>query len=131
MPTLEEITAWSDDQAESELRATIPETASVEVVWDAVEGYWRLTLRDLDENGALVVKSEETHMDRRLLILNAYGQYWLTKSTPSKDSPWVRRHGELSREFVTQRVHLAEPAIPDPDDLDPTEVHDFHHKQET
>jgi len=131
MPTLEEITAWSTDQAEAELRAVIPKTASVSVVWDAVEGYWLLTMKDLDERGSLVVRSEETHMDRRLLILNAYGQYWLTASTPSRDSPWVRRHGELSTEFVTHRVRQASPEIPDPDDLNPTEVDDFYHKQET
>jgi hypothetical protein len=130
MPTLEEITAWPDDQVLAELRTLIPKELDLDYGWDPVKGYWCLTLSQLNEKGEKIVVLEELNMDGRLALLNVYGQYWLT-SSPPKDSPWVRRHGELSREYITKKVNLAGTEVPDPDDLDPAKINEMLNKQET
>ena len=51
MPTLEEITAWSNEQLLAELKNAVPKGTLVDYAWDPIEGYWRLALSRLDENG--------------------------------------------------------------------------------
>lgn len=130
MPTLEEVTAWSNDQLEAELKAALPSGLIMTYGWDALEGYWQLTLYRLNPAGERVVEIDEINMDGRLALLNVYGQFWLSHGTPAKDSPWIRRHGELSRELITRKVSTVGVNVPDPEDLDPTEI-DNMYKQET
>ena len=117
MPTPEEVSAWSFDEILAEIQALLPEGSRVTPVSNP-DGYWIVTVeRDTPEG--LEVDLRETRPDRRLAALDVFGQLWLRNAPqPSKDSPWVRRN-ELRQAVVPKRTA---PHVPDPEDLDPTEV---------
>jgi len=117
MPTIEEITAWSNTQLLAELKAVLPKDWELSYGWNPKEGYWHLEIGRL-EAGRLIIESEEHHLDGRLILLNAYGRFW-PGHKPTEGSMWGHR-GELTRELVTQRANL--PNLADPEDLDPTEI---------
>lgn len=119
MPTLEEITAWSQEEIEAEIRRRLPSGWRQNPVW-AEGGYWDYTLESPTADGWNVEWLNQG-VDRRLLALSAFGWLWL-KDQPRQDR-WHRRQ-ELTREAVTQKVA---DLVPDPEDLDPEAIEHLVH----
>lgn len=59
--------------------------------------------------------------DRKILLLDAYGWLWTRDQPPSTSPIWAVRSKEIARGDVARRATSHLP-IPDPEDLDPTEV---------
>jgi hypothetical protein len=119
MATLEEVVVWSLD----EIRGGICELLPAGWVFEedpVGQRAARVRLLRPGEEGPQV-EWEDTHHDLRLLLLGAYGHLWLRQHQVRPDSPWVRRHNP-TREAVTRQVLARFPRVPDPADVDPSEV---------
>jgi hypothetical protein len=126
LPTAEEISAWSIDEALAEIQALLPKDSYVTSVPNS-DGYWVVMVERPTPDGP-VVDMSESNLDRRIATLNLFGQVWLKNAPqPPPGSPWVRRN-ELTREVVTRRVAQN---IPDPEDLNPSEVEAVYRKGPT
>ncbi len=113
MPQLEEMTAWSLDEIEAEIRRLLPKGWRLNPV--AAEGYWQLSIESPEDPWH--TEWLEQGVDRRILSLSAYGWLWL-RDTPTGTGRWSRRQ-DLTTAVVGQ--HVASRA-PDPEDLDPAEI---------
>lgn len=115
MPSVEEMTAWTTEDIEAEIRVSLPKN-------------WQFEHGCSETGGWAIIRDEEgetkweTAMvpDERLLLFNAYG--WLiTRSAVPRLPAWARRKGEIPKPLVG---HFSLPgvSVPDPEDLDPAEV---------
>lgn len=114
MPTLEELTAWSLEEIEAEIRGRLPEGWRLNPVWIET-GYWEYSLVR-PEGQDWKTEWNDQGVDRRILAYNAFAWLWL-KDTPTTGR-WSRRQ-ELTTAVVSQ--HVAD-RIPDPEDLNPVEI---------
>jgi len=115
MPSVEEMTAWTPEDIEAEIRVALPKDWQFEYGCSETGGW--AVIRDAEGE-----PKWETAMvpDERLLLFDAYG--WLiTRNAVPRLPAWRRRRGEIP----TPRVgHYSLPgvSVPDPEDLDPAEV---------
>lgn len=115
MPTLEEVTAWSGEELEAEARHLLPEGWGLSYE-QGTDGWWRASIFDAEQQ----VVWADSHADPRHLLLNAYG--WLLVRGQQPTDPQWRRRRELSPRAVRGDLGLRGVTIPDPEDLDPSEV---------
>lgn len=118
MLTIEEMSAWTADDVQDQIRGMTP----VGLVFSTglENGVWFARFSDSATNDTLW---EDFGIDRRILLFNAYGWVWMRqvwtrhKSPSTNDTPWVRRR-EITAAVATRQGNH----IPDPEDLDPDEV---------
>ncbi len=111
-----EMTLWSTDQIEAEIREILPSGHRFHTGWDEEHRVWYFRFETETDSGEWVTVEEEVAMDQKVALFTAYGWVWLQRAVPDHDSPWVRRQ-EVTKERVTQRVNA-----PDPEDLVPDEI---------
>lgn len=116
MPTIEEITAWSEADLSDEIEALIPEGWALRIEAN-IEGYWEVSIDRLSEGSDPIIEFLESHIDKRLALLNIYGALWARKSRVSVDPNWTNR-----KELTKQAVSINSSSVRDPEDLDPSEV---------
>ncbi len=116
MHSLEEMTAWTAEDAQAAILASLPEGWSF--IPKTVSG-WAVA-QFTDENGKVVW--EDHSADVRLLFFNAYGWLHLREHKP-RSPAWKLRTKEVDLYRPTQpgQVYPHVP-VPDPEDLDPEEV---------
>lgn len=116
MPTLEEMTVWTPDDIEAEIRQILPKGLSFECGFDKEAGTWFTHFWHM-QNGQKVTDYQDWGWEQRITYFNAYGWVWVRMTPPpSAGSPWVRR-----REAVPVPPSKV-PQTPDPADLDPNEI---------
>lgn len=118
MLSVEEMSAWSLDEIQGEIRRLLPKDHQFRAGWDPEVLCWHTCFERFGEEPDPVVVWEDWNSDERVSLLNAFGQLW-AKQQPQlpPDSPWHRRQ-ELTAEHVRQKaLELA-----DPEDLDPDEI---------
>lgn len=113
MPTLTEMTAWSDEETLAEIQAALPPGWAFKCPND--DGYWVPAITD--EQGVQVWG--EPFADLRTALLSAFMWLW-TRGQP-ENPRWTRRR-ELHPHAVAGAFGLPHVAVPDPPDLDPAEV---------
>lgn len=112
MFSLEEMTTWSPEDIEVEIRKLLPPE-------------WTFSTKLKDGwFGATILSGLETlwtdwHADRRTLFLNAFGWLWVREQKP-RHPAWKRRTGEVRPVIMEGLVTLpGAEDVPDPEDLDP------------
>lgn len=106
MRPLEEVTAWSLLELQAELEEALPEGCGLEIS-RSPEGEWHVSLPGMrDESGP----------DLRLLLLDLYTWLFLRCHDKPGSALWDRRR-ETSLVLVTVGSN-----IPDPADLDPSQI---------
>ena len=119
LPTLEEITTWTDEEVEAALELLLPPEWSFKV--SETHEVWSVTI--LDAEGAVVFV--DCFPDRRMNLLNGYGFLWLRLYKPVNPN-WVRRRDELRGPARRGFMHLpGSENLPDPEDFDPASVYDL------
>ncbi len=108
----EEMTAWSEQDVEAELRRLLPSNWQLNT--GAQDGWYYAAL--LDEDTKTVW--EEWGAVRRLLLLNAFGWLWMRNQTPKHPAWKVRTHEVLLPNLTPS---TKEP-LPDPEDVTPEEI---------
>jgi hypothetical protein len=129
MHPLEELSYWSIAAIREGLPRLLPEGWVFEE--SPSEGLWGAKIYSPDK-----VEWQERSFDERLLLLGAYGFLWMLGYKSNEDSPWFRpntqtREDSLAKinsvQFVpvfntAKVVPMSRPNVPDPPDLDPSEV---------
>jgi len=112
--TLEEVSAWSNDELDAQIHSLLEPGWTFNVRPE--DGWWYGIVADA-EGGQ---EWADSQADVRLLLLNAYGWLYTHRQQP-KDPLWRRRQ-ELDPRVVRGQVSLCGVTVPDPEDLDPNEV---------
>lgn len=121
MRPFEEMSAWSVEEIESAVGASLRGAFRFQSGWDEEAGVWFTRFWKTDDKGVETVAYEDWGPDRRILAFNALGWLWeATRPPPSPGSPWVRRH-ENTRVWNPRATYRGAGA-PDPADLDPQEI---------
>lgn len=116
MPTIEEMSAWSDVELVAEIQTLLPPGWFVRI--DAnPEGYWEVSVDRATDTPEPITEFFESHIDKRIALLNIYGAIGAYKAR-SRSEQWIGGRRELTK----QPVRIKSSAIPDPADLDPEEV---------
>lgn len=111
MLSIEEMTAWDEDQIQAEIQARLP--PGHRFVFGVEAGSW--CARFYGPEG---VVWESSHYEARVLLFNAFG--WLWKPPPRVHASRWRPHG--GHRLVPVGRSAQEAATPDPEDLDPVQV---------
>lgn len=123
----EEVSAWSVEELEAEIINLLPQGWELRSQRES-SGHWSVWIQRPSEAGGPVLELDREGADKRLTLLDVFGWLWMRNMpTPSTDSPWVRRNNP-SVQSVTRTVHAAVKGshIPDPEDLDPSQVALIH-----
>ena len=121
----ETLSACSNEELEAEIRAILPEGRTL-TIEPRVEGYWSVLVGLPGESPEV----EESHIDLKIALLSVLGELGSSKEDPGSVSPWARRR-ELSRELVTKQVSIAGSKVPDPPDLDPSEIDSLYRSRKS
>ena len=116
MPSLEEMSAWSLDDIEAAIHHDLPNGWTYQRGYDPDRAGWATVI---DAEGKVVWETSQIP-DERLLLFNVYG-WLLTRTATPRHPAWARRTGPTPRPVVGQRF-LPGISIPDPEDIDPSEV---------
>jgi hypothetical protein len=118
----EEISAWSLEELEAEIAAALPHDWVHRSITHA-NGYWTARFGRPEDSG-VSIELERQGPDKRLVLLDVYGELWLRTVPPAPEgSPWVRRN-EPAASLNLRPVRGSH--VPDPEDLDPSEVERVH-----
>ena len=123
MFTFEEINSWEAPEIVRQIESRLE--PGWRFVCEPDMGMWAARIEQPDDDGEAKVLWEDESPDQRLVLFNAFGWVW-ARHQPQRaaDSPWRRRR-DLTRKSVTQGVSASStsyPEVPDPEDLDPSEV---------
>lgn len=123
MPTIEEMSAWSDRELSAEILNMLPEGWFLKT--DAhTDGYWSVSVDRAVDSSEPVTEFFESHIDKRIALLNIYGALVARKGRETIDPNWVANRHSLTKHPVS----IKSSAIPDPEDLDPLEVESVYLK---
>jgi hypothetical protein len=114
--SVEEMTTWTADEAEAQLRKLLPEGWSL--VLRQEEGWFSAYVLD----GLGELQWSDWNADRRLLCLNGVGVMWLRGQKPHH--PAWRPRRDNARPPTPPKADVA-----DPPDLDPKEVQSVYGKR--
>ena len=124
MYDLEEMSSWTPDEVLVKIREQLPKDWELEC--GATEDGWIFaTIKD----GEGQEQWNDIHADAKLLFLDLLG--WLMLRGEKVAHPAWRRTGEVdpNKRFQGKRQPTAVPD-PDPDDLDPASVAEFHRQKD-
>jgi hypothetical protein len=114
---LHEIAFLPLEDAETAILATLPEGYDLTFAMDA--GQW--VARFHDNSGTVLWSGYGP--DRRILLFDAYGWFLQQRGDKPRHPAWAPRSGEI---VVAPRhgakAHQSHTPIPDPEDLDPSEI---------
>jgi hypothetical protein len=115
MATLQEMTAWTLEEIQAEIYALLPADWKFEFL-DG-EGQWHTTF--LGADGECLWRM--SYMEPRILLFDAYG--WLELQVhPRKATNPAWTPNDRWRLVPVGKVGLPGVSVPDPEDLDPTEI---------
>jgi hypothetical protein len=118
MATVEEMTAWTAEEARAAVVAALP--PGWQHRYDHEDGEWTAEL--IDPEGQ--VQYTSTYPEPRLVLLNAYG-YLLARQPAGPRHPLWSRGAREDRRGPRKAGDLGLPGLgptPDPADLDPADV---------
>ena len=116
MPTFEEMSAWGLEDIESAIHHDLPKGCTFQRGYNEDVAGWASIS---DAEGKIVWETDNVP-DERILLLNVYG-WLLSRQTKARHPAWVRRFETTPRPVIGP-LSLPGVSIPDPEDLDPTEV---------
>ena len=120
MPTIEEMTAWTIDDIQSEIAQILPSGWAFDFDFDPDSGGWWAKFVVGSGDQEQTAREWFNCPEQRLLLLNAYG--WLVSRDAKPRHPmWARRTTQIPKPIIGQR-HLPGISVPDPEDIDPSEV---------
>lgn len=124
MLSVEEMTAWTNDDILVQIETLKPKGTFFRCVFNEEERFWHARFERFDEaQRKRVVLWEEFGPDERLTLFNAFGWIWARQQPlPPKDSPWSPHRRDLRQQAVRGRATTPGHSVPDPEDLDPEEV---------
>lgn len=124
MFTLAEMTAWSNDDISTHIQVLMAKDLSFRHGYDQGERMWYVRFECFDEGAKKqVVVWSDYGADQRMVLFNAFGWVWARQQPePDKHSPWARRRHQDLREVISTGGAQRPGRVPDPADLDPTEV---------
>jgi hypothetical protein len=111
MASLQEMSAWSAEEAYREVMASMPDGWSFSITRQ--EGPWVGLF--LDTDGGQVWRSEPS-ADPRIVLIESYVWIHIGRSEPS-DPRWARRPDRPAAPPMGFKSN-----VPDPDDLNPEEI---------
>jgi hypothetical protein len=115
MATIEEMTAWTLEEIQAEIRAALPEKWRFEFLTE--DGQWRT--RFLGVEGECLWW--RTYLEPRVLLLDAYGWLWRQQHRQLPTNPaWIPR--DRRKLVPVGKVGLQGVTVPDPEDLNPDEI---------
>lgn len=117
MHGIEEMSAWTTEEALGAALASVPKGARLDYYQDG--GFWFAQL--FDEEGTVVWYTEPS-VDPRITFIEAYTRLHVKAEAAPTNPLWVRR---LDPDQIHGRVTMPGTVIPDPEDLDPAEVEKF------
>lgn len=116
MPTIEEVSAWSDVELAAEIQTLLPPGWFLRIDPNP-EGYWDVSVDRAVDTPEPVTEFFESHIDKRIALLNIYGALG-AYAARTRSEQWLGSRRELTK----QPVSIKSSTIPDPADLDPAEV---------
>lgn len=124
MLSLEEMTAWTNDDIVAQITVMTPKGVTFRHGFDDEDRFWYVRFERFDEaQQERVVVWRDFGPDERLTLFNAFGWIWVRQQPmPPKDSPWSPYRRDLRRQPVVGRATTRGHSVPDPEDLDPEEV---------
>jgi hypothetical protein len=115
MASLQEMTGWTLDEIQTEIRAVLPQGWRFEFLTE--DRQWRVQF--LGAEGDCLWW--QTYIEPQLLLLDAYGWLWRHQHPqPPANPAWISR--DRRKLVPVGKVGLKGVTVPDPEDLDPAEI---------
>jgi hypothetical protein len=113
--SIEEMTAWTTEELLEEVLRVTPEGLTFK--YDRKDGWFIAQVTNSDAE----VLWSDSHADPRILFFNAFGWLKLRHHKPQNPA-WTPRTREVNPAAYVPRASTPSANVPDPPDLDPTEV---------